>query len=370
MFQPMELRGPVAAVMPPVRKVTRSRWAAGWLGPDGAPLAFADSETDHMVTLAPDAGASLEGAQAIQRPALFGGIGVRQFGHALINCTGRLWALDHLPRDTAVVFIAKHKPVPRIYPHIPNVMRWLGYDNPVVLTHGPLRLAQAWTAGEVFGERYGGRGSAEFYDWLDRRLPPAPGIEPGRAVYVTRSGLGAEAGRYACEDHLERLLSAAGFEIYMPERHPLDHQVETFRRAERLVFAEGSALHLYALVRRPGQVAGVIKRRPELPPLIETQLADRTGEPVAVIDAISKIMWPPRRGDYLSVALLDFDALRVQLVAAGLLSPRAGWSVPTRRERLDSLKAGIGADEKMLTPEEHADFLRRMRRAKRMAAAQ
>lgn len=370
MFQPKVLNGPFAATMPAVRKVSRNGWEAGWLDADGQPVAFADSDTDHLVTLPPAPDADMADAEVLDGPALLGGAGVRQFGHVLINCTGRLWALDLLPQETTVVFVAKHKPVLWKHPHIRSVMKWLGYDNPVVMTHGPLRLARAYSAGEIFGERYGGRGSPEFYAWLDGRLPEPPPMEPGRAVYVTRSGLGAEAGRFACEDHLERLLAAAGFEIYMPERHPLAHQVDTFRRAERLVFAEGSALHLFAMVRRAGQKVAVIKRRPDLPPLIETQLADRTGEEAAVIDAISKVMWPPRRGDYLSVALLDFDALREGLVAAGVLERGAAWSVPRRRERLDSMQAGLAEGEKMLTPEEHAVFLSKMRRAKRMAAAE
>ena len=61
-------------------------------------------------------------------------------------------------------------------------------------------------------------------------------------VYVTRSGL-AGAGAFLGEKYLESLLEKHGFTIFFPELHEISKQMDVYRRADILIFSEGSACH-------------------------------------------------------------------------------------------------------------------------------
>lgn len=151
----------------------------------------------------------------------------------------------------------------------------------------------------------------------------------------------------------------------------MPHQVAAFKDAGVLIFAESSALHLYALIRRPEQRAAVILRRKALPDLISQQLSARPGPPISVIDAIKAEYWPPVRQDNLSVSELDFDRLRSGLIGAGLLLPSARWSPPSPEQTSASLNALVDPGETLLTARERKRFLKRLRaerRARRAAA--
>lgn len=63
-----------------------------------------------------------------------------------------------------------------------------------------------------------------------------------RRVYVSRAGI-PDSGNFLGESCLEAWLSAEGFEIFKPEQHPLAVQMDVYRKAEVLVFSEGSACH-------------------------------------------------------------------------------------------------------------------------------
>lgn len=298
-------------------------------------------------------------------PALFAGSVDKQFGFVLLNSLGRLWATRSLPPETTLVYAAKPISRPSDYRFLPLVLRGLGLANPILVAERSLQFEELHTAPELFGECRGGTGDPAFYDWIDGRWPSGGTPSARRRVYVSRSGLGASSGRFACENHLEVLLTKAGFEIYSPERHPIRHQVETFQKAGTLVFAEGSPAHLCGLVRRPGQTVVLIQRRRIAPPVMLRQLCDRTGEPAVVVDAIAAEHWPPERGEHLSVATLDFDRLREALVAADVLGPRAVWSVPTEAAQTFSLGAGLKPGESMMTAQERGEFLRSLRRDRR-----
>lgn len=159
-------------------------------------------------------------------------------------------------------------------------------------------------------------------------------------------------GRYACEDHLEALLSEEGYEIYAPEQHPLEHQIDTFSRAEQLIFAEGSALHLFSLLRQPNQVSAVIQRRPDLPAVMTAQMNDRAGPGTAAVSAITRVVWAPIKGDHRSRAELDFDILREDLRSLGLIRGDR-WRAPRPDEVAASLNAGLSQGDMLMDRDQH-----------------
>lgn len=309
-------------------------------------------------------------AKTIEEPCLFAGIALPQFGHVLTSALGRLWALEEIDSNTTIVFTVKHfGTAASKHAFVTPVIRTLGIQNSIqILTH-PTRFQSIYTAPDEFGERYGARGSDFFYAWLDRRLPKPESSGKNTKLFVSREGIGARSGRFACEDHLAKLLKEHGCEVYCPEKQSFADQLRRYQTAERLIFSEGSALHAFALCRQPGQQIAVIQRRELLPELIAQQMNDRKGAPVLEVNAIKSVYWPPIRGDHYGVSLLDFESLGTQLLAGGFISSLAGWTSPSPSVEAASLIAGLKPGERMYDAEDRKRYLRNLRRQRRTRAA-
>lgn len=297
-------------------------------------------------------------------PALFAGSTDKQFGFALLNGLGRLPWLDDLPPMTTLVYAGKVGVSLHDYSQLPRILRAFGVLNPVVVIEDNLRMSEVYTARELFGESLEGRALPGFYDWIDRQVPSLAAPDPDDRIYVTRSAMGPKAGRYVCEDHLEKLLIAEGYRIYAPEAQPLADQIATFQRAGRLIFAEGSAVHLFALLRQPGQISAVIQRRPSLPEIMQNQMADRAGTPTVAINTVTDLWWRPDRAEHKGLSVLDFDLMRDQLVAAGLITGR-GWAAPSQSALDQSLRAGLEAGESLIPDADRAEWMKNHRRNRR-----
>lgn len=336
----------------------------GIYGPDGVLLPNAEIRTASWANR-PDATATIPGeVTRVLGPALFAGSSDKQFGFVLLNALGRLWALDELPADATLVYAAR--PMARRVDHaiLGRVLRSLGIRETILVAETPLWFESLSLAEERFGECLDGRGMAEFYAWLDTRWPAQGAPDRQDRLYVSRSGLGPQAGRYACEEHLEELLRAEGYEVFCPEAHPIEEQVRRFQAAGQVIFAESSALHLFSLVRRPGQISAVIQRRNSLPDVMKTQMADRPGQPTVSIDAISELWWPPSRGEHLGLSVLDFPRLSEGLAALGLIGARR-WANPEREQVFRSLRAGLAEGEDVMDAGARVAWLAAHRKAKK-----
>lgn len=335
----------------------------GLYGEDGLPLPNCDIAGDLFTSTPRKASPGEEPVATCDVPVLFAGGVPQQFGHVILNSLGRLWALDKLPEATALLYLPRRFANISSYPYLVPLLELLGVQTQVFLHQRTTLYRCLYTAKDLFGERHGGAMDPLMRAWISQRLPPKGPITKGRKVYFTRSQLGPKVGRYCNEELLEQLLAADGYEIVAPERLSLSEQVTVMQDAETLLFAESSALHLYGLVQRSGQSAGVIQRRRSLPALIERQLEDG---PVVVhaIDAISSVYWPAKRRDNLSLATLEFNRLRDLLSAARLLSPTARWRAPYAPETAASLHAGLAPGERLLSEQERQTWLRDRRKRK------
>jgi hypothetical protein len=332
----------------------------------GTPLPDCDTTCGRLSSRPADRRFPNEPTKRLDGPVLFAGLSREQFGHVITTSIGRLWALEHLPSGTRLLYMPRKAAFLPRYPHLEPILRLFGIEAPPVLVDGPLEIAETYTATDLFGERYEGAGSPEFFDWIDRTLPPGPEAHGARKLYVTRSRLGPDVGRFCCEDLLESLLAEAGYEIFAPEEHSLSSQIAVYRAASYLVFSESSALHLFGLVRRPNQRVAIIQRRHALPLLIENQLRARTGEEIAAIDAIDAVWWRPVWADNSAIVTLDFARLRDALREAGLLPPGTAWRLPTAEETARSLRWGLVEGEALMTDEERAVWVTKNRAERRM----
>lgn len=356
-FLTPEVVGPASGTLLHGDRISRCESEFGIYLGNGEPLAHSDLVSTALTTVFGEPPRPSMRVSTFSEPCFFAGLILEQFGHVLLNTTGRLWALDSVPEDFTLIFTPKKRAARHLYPYVQPVLDLLQIKNPWLIIREPTKFEEIYTASDQFGERYDGRGSATFYNWLDRHLPTDHRTETGSKLYVSRSGLGANSGRYACEDHLEHLLMTEGYEVYHPEQDDLSTQIARYQRAENLIFAEGSALHLFAMVRQPSQKVSVIQRRATLPPLIQVQMNDRTGPDVLEINAIREIFWPPIRSDHMSVCLLDFPQLGAALAAGGFIGNQSRWQNPDKDIETASLNAGVNPPDRMLNATERRAFL-------------
>ncbi|MCU0946230.1 MAG: hypothetical protein MUF65_12785, partial [Rubritepida sp.] len=114
-----------------------------------------------------------------------------------------------------------------------------------------------------------------------------------------------------------------------PEQLPLAEQFAIYARAPKLIFSEGSALHVYALVADARQEVLILKRRTADAGHLRLQLVALGLARVAQVDAIAETARRrPGLGRPNSNAThLDFDRLGAALAEHGFV-PQASWRPP------------------------------------------
>ena len=95
-----------------------------------------------------------------------------------------------------------------------------------------------------------------------------------KKVYVSRTHFSLR-GAFAGESTLEALLKRNGFHIFYPEQHTLLQQLQTYKGAEEIVFAEGGALHVLELLGELSADIYIIARRPKSPAVFNAMLEAR-----------------------------------------------------------------------------------------------
>ncbi|UOM36849.1 DUF563 domain-containing protein [Acuticoccus sp. I52.16.1] len=191
---------------------------------------------------------------------LFGGIIGPHFGHYLVESLGRLWAVDHLKGEfDSLVFIRTHGPKRTPFADFgQDVLAALGLDLPVHTVVRPTRFAELVVPSQLFGFHLRA-GHPLFHAFVHRRLRAISGAGEGaRRLYVSRRQYGDTPG----EEALETLLAGHGYRIIQPESLSFAEQIAAYNAADTVLLAEGSAVHVLAMVARADQRVGVVQRRP------------------------------------------------------------------------------------------------------------
>jgi hypothetical protein len=182
------------------------------------------------------------------------------FGHMITDFAGRLAHSSIFRPDVPLVFSAADAPGKRPPSFFLDLLAHfrVSPDRVKIVTR-PTRFDRLYVFPQA--ERlFGGPPDPAYLALLDRIVAAPPAPMDGSRLYVSRAGLAK--GRFAGEAWLETVLARAGFEPFRPEMHSLEEQMRRYRRAEHLLFAEGSAVHaLQLLGSAPGRVT-VLCRRP------------------------------------------------------------------------------------------------------------
>ena len=269
---------------------------------------------------------------------------IGHFGHFLVESLSRLWAFRELsPRPESVIFVQGWTLLPgsidQTIPHFAEeIFTSLGISSPVRVMNDPTRVETLMVPSQLFGFHCA-PGHPIFRSFVHRlRGLGSPEEVALNKVYVSRSRISrAKAGGILCEDVLEKILSDYGYLIMFPEELPIYKQLEVYNRARHIIFAEGSALHLFGFVCRPEQDVAIINRRPTGLPFAMKQLRHFGSTKVSALDVIDGYVFRDSdRGtpeqQLTAFCKLDFTRLANALQCLGFIPDQRRWRVPTKRE--------------------------------------
>jgi hypothetical protein len=103
--------------------------------------------------------------------------------------------------------------------------------------------------------------SDDYLDLLDKNSPPVPPDKKKDIYYISRTGLSHYTGKIAGEKYIEKYLKSIGVNIVKPETLSIKEQLNIYKHAKTLIFAEGSAYHCLQLLGRINCDILIIRRR-------------------------------------------------------------------------------------------------------------
>lgn len=264
---------------------------------------------------------------------LYGGLLVPHFGHFLIESLSRLWALPEVGPIEGVVFVKDnglHGKDPASF--IGDAFRLLGINSLIYVDREPMSFERLIVPSQIFGFNQS-QGHPKFHA-LVHRLRSVKAAGPASSIYVSRARLsGAGAGGVVCEEIIEENLRAYGYEIIYPEDLTLEQQLHAYNRADKAIFAEGSAAILFGFVAHSDHSVAIIRRRFQDVTFIRQ--IHKFGKTLPhVINCITGHALR-EQGDaaaYTALARLDFDQLGIQLQKRGFIPHRKFWRAPSHEE--------------------------------------
>lgn len=250
------------------------------------------------------------------------------FGHFMTESLSRLWAVREIANVDSVVFYRRHPNVPRLPKWIADTLRMILGEIPVTIISAPTRIETLIVPSQIAhtnGMIYGHPLARDMF-----RLAYKDEVDQPKRLYVSRAGLSGKQGGLVCEDILEQNLAKAGYAIMRPERASIEAQIHAYRGADDIIFAEGSAIHFYAMVAKPGQNLFCVWRRNPCPMILSWQVKTFGGSNMHGKPCISHLYIPKKDGkdQVHGRAVLDFDNLRSQLTAKKFLKD-SEWQNPS-----------------------------------------
>jgi hypothetical protein len=183
------------------------------------------------------------------------------FGHMVADFGMRIAASGLLDETMPLVFSISERPDAEPPPFFWQIMDHLAVDRRrVLLLRKPTRFGRLSVLPQA-ERRFGGRPSRRHLRLMDAITAPQFGIDQDlECVFVSRARW--PKGRFAGESYLDEALTAAGVTVFHPESVDLHAQFQLYRRARRLIFSEGSALHALQLLGRLDAEIVILARRP------------------------------------------------------------------------------------------------------------
>ncbi|MEP5730992.1 MAG: FkbM family methyltransferase [Sulfitobacter sp.] len=258
---------------------------------------------------------------------LWGGVSWMHFGHFLTESMARLWALDHLDRDIdGILFIPKRsRNGSTVVDFQEDLIAAMGSDKQMICLGAPEQVERLIVPGQGFGLGLMITATSEFRDAVSKRFGKAIPADGPKKLYISRSRLPAGRGTLIGETELEAHLEADGYTIYHPEKHDIKHQIATYKAAKKVIAAEGSALHMLAMVADKNTDVAIIVRRPSgATRNLELHLESFTGKTPSTITHLKrswKPLGPSKPRNWMGE--LDMPALQESLQNTGFIDKKS-----------------------------------------------
>ena len=255
---------------------------------------------------------------------IFGGMLQEHFGHFLTESLGRVWAANYLSPDFKSIALYHRVPGGKVPSFVREIFQLLAPGLQIKIIQQPTVVEELAvpTQVEKHGVVYG-------HPVMQEAVLPLNKVrgDGAKRVYVSRSGLSLNDGGLLFETWVERHLENEGYWVIRPEKMSIREQFAAYNEAEDIVFAEGSALHLYALVARSSQRVFVIWRR-KLATHFGWQIGTFGGSKTIYGMPCIKTLFVPPSGETCARALINFEDLCSQLKEAGFINGK-DWIGPT-----------------------------------------
>ena len=283
---------------------------------------------------------------------LWGGLLWMHFGHFLVESTARLWALETLNIPIDGILFAPKRPRngSEVHAFQHEFVKLMGTEVPVVCLDAPTKVERLIVPGQGFGLGSMIEGTQNYRDAIAARFANDIQAKGPKKLYISRSKLPAGRGNLIGETELEAHLEKQGYTVFHPEKHNLTDQIAIYKAADQIIAAEGSALHLLAMVAKPHQQVAIVVRRPSN---ATDQLARHLNSfagitPLALVQLTRS--WKPvgPAKSRLWMGELNMPALQKDLADAGFIKPsKVKWKSLDR----DDVSARLGDKfEEVISP--------------------
>ena len=313
---------------------------------------------------APDASPELVVSETLPGTYLFGGYLPRHFGNFLTQSLGRLWPYERFQQRISGVIFIHYSALRREWnveaaavkaeqtigqPFVQETFKLLNIDVPIRIIGPPVRVERLLIPRQMHmigGERVIGRPTA-FFKFLQRavRKHLVSSSEAADRLYVSKAQFGT--GNLILEENIEANLAEQGYKVIHPEKLSVFEQVGLYAHAERLIFCEGSAIHMAAMLDGRGKRSAVIYRRSPERPQFKRQFEWAQYDGITEVRGLRGLILPtdpslrssPRHINN-SRALLDFQVVAETLAQAGFCDA-ARWKMPNRQEVAEAVRQSI-----------------------------
>lgn len=252
----------------------------------------------------------------------YGGVVYNHFGHCLTESLGRLWALDTLAAQDGhcVLF---HE-VQRSLATVRLFARLLQINANMQAVKELVRVERLYVPEQLHSLNSRYFGDPRFYEWFRRRLDY---IEPSSVdkVYVSRV---RSPGEIVNEIFLEKALSEEGYYVMRPESASLEEQVSIYKSATVVLIAEGSTVHLCAMVANRRRRVGIVARRLGLARVLMAHLRESGLREAHLFNALVSVVQMDG-GPNRYRTTLDYGRLWAELRALGFVRNRLPSALET-----------------------------------------
>ncbi len=268
----------------------------------------------------PDEAKKLKGAY------VYAGFALHHFGHFVAETFSRLWVIerDQYKELPLLFLVSPNKPAVR--ENIDQVMGVLGIQNYRV--EQECVVVEKLIVGEM-GKYIGGFSHLEYIGWLQRRTQNRfVSSEYPDKICVLRGHF--SAGKLVGERALENILVDAGYFAFRPENYSIAEQLKHYSNATKIVFSEGSAIHLCDFLPHLKADVAVLNRR-SISTLAETSLRQKARK-LFILECVTRVLSPRSQsgvGFNRALSYIAFPKIQSFLNTNGFVETKDwpnGWS--------------------------------------------